>query len=291
MSSPKWTVEQQSVIDSRNSNLLVAAAAGSGKTAVLVERIIQMITEKENPIDIDKLLVVTFTNAAASEMRERVGDAIGKALDKNPENTHLQNQLILLNKASITTIHSFCLEVIKSNFHKINLDPNFRIGDTTECTILKSEALEDVFEELYKSKDQGTILKSEALEDVFEELYKSKDQGFLNLVESYAEKRGDNELQNIILSIYSFAMASPYPEEWLIKSAEDFNIDEDFKFKNSAWAKSILDTVRIEVSGIEVSMKKALEEVEDIIELETFTDKLKLEYLRVKDLLNAWKLV
>ena len=112
MSSPKWTVEQQSVIDSRNSNLLVAAAAGSGKTAVLVERIIQMITEKENPIDIDKLLVVTFTNAAASEMRERVGDAIGKALDKNPENTHLQNQLILLNKASITTIHSFCLEVI-----------------------------------------------------------------------------------------------------------------------------------------------------------------------------------
>ena len=172
MSSPKWTNEQQAVIDSRNCNLLVAAAAGSGKTAVLVERIIQMITDKENPIDIDKLLVVTFTNAAASEMRERVGDAIGKALDKDPENTHLQNQLVLLNKASITTIHSFCLEVIKSNFHKINLDPNFRIGDTTECTILKEEAIEDVFEELYKSKDQG----------------------FLNLVESYAEKRGDNEL-------------------------------------------------------------------------------------------------
>ena len=236
MSSPKWTVEQQSVIDSRNSNLLVAAAAGSGKTAVLVERIIKMITDENNPIDIDKLLVVTFTNAAASEMRERVGDAIGKALDDNPENTHLQNQLVLLNKASITTIHSFCLEVIKSNFHKINLDPNFRIGDTTECNILKSEALEDVFEELYKERDQG----------------------FLNLVESYAEKRGDNELQNIILSIYSFAMASPYPNEWLIKSAEDFNIDDDFRFENSAWAKSILDTVRIEISGIEVSMKKAL---------------------------------
>ena len=265
MSSPKWTVEQQAVIDSRNSNLLVAAAAGSGKTAVLVERIIQMITDKKNPIDIDKLLVVTFTNAAASEMRERVGDAIGKALDKNPENTHLQNQLVLLNKASITTIHSFCLEVIKSNFHKINLDPNFRIGDSTECTILKTEALEDVFEEMYKSKDTG----------------------FLNLVESYAEKRGDNELQNIILSIYSFAMASPYPKEWLIKSAEAFNIDENFKFEESVWAKSILDTVKIEVSGIEVNMKKALEEVEDILELETFTAKLKIEYLKVKDLLKA----
>ena len=99
MSSPKWTKEQQAVIDSRNSNLLVAAAAGSGKTAVLVERIIQMITDKDNPIDIDKLLVVTFTNAAASEMRERIGDAIGKALDKEPENTHLQKQLVLLNKA------------------------------------------------------------------------------------------------------------------------------------------------------------------------------------------------
>ena len=146
MSSPKWTNEQQEVIDSRDCNLLVAAAAGSGKTAVLVERIIQIITDRENPIDIDKLLVVTFTNAAASEMRERVGDAIGKALDKNPENKHLQSQLVLLNKASITTIHSFCLEVIKSNFHKINLDPNFRIGDTTECTLLKVEAIEEVFE-------------------------------------------------------------------------------------------------------------------------------------------------
>ena len=126
MSSPKWTKEQLEVIESRECNLLVAAAAGSGKTAVLVERIIQMITSRENPIDIDKLLVVTFTNAAASEMRERIGDAIGKALDENPENKHLQNQLVLLNKSSITTIHSFCLDVIKSNFHRINLDPNFR---------------------------------------------------------------------------------------------------------------------------------------------------------------------
>ncbi|OJT78705.1 hypothetical protein BM530_03255 [Clostridioides difficile] len=135
MSSPKWTKEQLEVIESRECNLLVAAAAGSGKTAVLVERIIQMITSRENPIDIDKLLVVTFTNAAASEMRERIGDAIGKALDENPENKHLQNQLVLLNKSSITTIHSFCLDVIKSNFHRINLDPNFRIGDQTECAI------------------------------------------------------------------------------------------------------------------------------------------------------------
>lgn len=265
MSSPKWTLEQQAVIDSRDCNLLVAAAAGSGKTAVLVERIIQMITDKDNPIDIDKLLVVTFTNAAASEMRERIGDAIGKALDKNPENKHLQNQLVLLNKASITTIHSFCLEVIKSNFHKINLDPNFRIGDQTECSLLKQEAIEDVFERLYEDSDEG----------------------FLNLVESYAEKRGDSELQNIILNIYSFAMASPYPKQWLDESVELFNIDDDFDFSKSIWAKAILDTVKIEVNGIESSMKKALEEVEGIDELDTFTEKLRSEYKRIVNISQA----
>ncbi|WP_373598855.1 helicase-exonuclease AddAB subunit AddA [Paraclostridium bifermentans] len=265
MSSPKWTNEQQAVIDSRNCNLLVAAAAGSGKTAVLVERIIQIITDTQNPVDIDKLLVVTFTNAAASEMRERIGDAIAKALDKNPENSHLQNQLVLLNRASITTIHSFCLDVIKSNFHKINIDPNFRIGDQTECSLLKQECIEEVFEEYYESKNIG----------------------FLNLVESYAEKRGDKELQEIILSIYNFSMASPYPKKWLSESAELFNIDDDFNFSNSIWAKSILDTVRIEIKGIESSMKRAIEYVDGIEELETYKEKLNIEYEKIVEILNA----
>ena len=265
MSSPKWTKEQQAVIDSRNSNLLVAAAAGSGKTAVLVERIIQMITDKENPIDIDKLLVVTFTNAAASEMRERIGDAIGKALDKDPDNKHLQNQLVLLNKASITTIHSFCLEVIKSNFHKINLDPNFRIGDTTECTILKQEAIEEVFEALYVEQNED----------------------FLNLVESYAEKRGDSNLQDIILGIYNFSMASPDPKEWLEYSAEQFNVNDDFDFSKSIWANSILDTVYMEVEGIESSMRKSLEELYGIEELDTYLLKFRNDYEGIKRILDA----
>lgn len=208
MGSPKWTKEQQEVIDSRDCNLLVAAAAGSGKTAVLVERIIKIITNKEKLVDIDSLLVVTFTNAAASEMRERIGDAIGKALEENPEDTHLQNQLVLLNKASITTIHSFCLEVIKSNFHKIDLDPNFRIGDETECTILKLETIEEVFEEFYEAKEDD----------------------FYKLVESYSEKRGDSNLQHMVLSIYSFVMSSPYPRKWLKDSINDFNIDDNLIF-------------------------------------------------------------
>lgn len=265
MSSPKWTKEQQEVIDSRDCNLLVAAAAGSGKTAVLVERIIQIITDKEKPVDIDSLLVVTFTNAAASEMRERIGDAIGKALEKNPEDTHLQNQLVLLNKASITTIHSFCLEVIKSNFHKIDLDPNFRIGDETECSILKLETIEEVFEEFYEKKESD----------------------FYKLVESYSEKRGDTNLQHMVLSIYSFVMSSPYPMKWLEDSVSEFNIDDNFDFSTSKWAKIILDTIKIQISGIVNNFDKALEMVDGIEELETFADKLKIEYKMIKNLLDS----
>ena len=262
MSTPKWTIEQQNVIDSRGGNLLVAAAAGSGKTAVLVERIIQMILNEDLKIDIDKLLVVTFTNAAASEMRERIGDAISKKLDENPENEHLQDQLVLLNKASITTIHSFCLEVIKSNFHKINLDPNFRIGDETECSLMKLEAIDETFDMLYEKNDEE----------------------FCYLVDCYAEKRGDTNLQKLILSIYSFVMASPYPKVWLRESAEDFNVDENFDFATSKWAKAILETVKIQIEGIEKSIQRAIEDVEDIDELATFTDKLRIEHQMIKDI-------
>ena len=265
MSSPKWTQEQQNVIDSRGGNLLVAAAAGSGKTAVLVERIIQMILNSDLKIDIDKLLVVTFTNAAASEMRERIGDAISKKLDENPEDEHLQDQLVLLNKASITTIHSFCQEVIKSNFHKINLDPNFRIGDETECSLMKLEAIDETFDILYEQNDEE----------------------FCYLVDCYAEKRGDSNLQNLILSIYSFVMASPYPKVWLKESAEDFNITDDFDFATSKWAKAILETVKIQMEGIEKSLCKAIEDVYGIDELVTFTDKLKIEYEKIKEILYA----
>ena len=116
----KWTDEQLLAIETRGKNLLVAAAAGSGKTAVLVERIIKIITDDNNPVDIDKLLVVTFTNAAASEMRERIGDAISKKLEEMPDSKMLQRQLALLNKSNITTIHSFCLDIIKNNFHLID---------------------------------------------------------------------------------------------------------------------------------------------------------------------------
>ncbi|HBI74129.1 MAG TPA: hypothetical protein DDY59_13230, partial [Lachnospiraceae bacterium] len=133
-----WTEAQQKVIDTRKKNLLVSAAAGSGKTAVLVERIISMISEGENPIDIDHLLVVTFTNAAAAEMRGRIGKAIDAKLQKEPDNAHLQKQVSLLQSAQITTIHSFCLNVIRNYFHRIDLDPAFKIAEESEITLMKS---------------------------------------------------------------------------------------------------------------------------------------------------------
>ena len=184
-SGTKWTEEQLSAIETRNCNLLVAAAAGSGKTAVLVERIIRIITNEENPVDIDKLLVVTFTNAAAAEMRERIASAISKALDKNPNSRNLQKQLTLLNRANITTMHSFCLDVIKNNFHKIDLDPSFRIGDQTE----------------------GILIKSEVIEELFEDKYDNDDEDFTKLVEAFSSYKNDDKLRDIILDLYNFTMS------------------------------------------------------------------------------------
>lgn len=128
---------------------------GSGKTAVLVERIIQKIINEN--IDVDKLLVVTFTNAAASEMRQRILESIYKKLEEQPENIHLQKQIMLLNRSNISTIHSFCLDVIKNNFYELDISPNFRIGDTTEMELLKQETLEDILEELYDNQEKGFL--------------------------------------------------------------------------------------------------------------------------------------
>ena len=153
MAEIRLTPEQQRVVDTRNCNLLVAAAAGSGKTAVLVKRIIKKVTEEGQ--DIDRLLIVTFTNAAAAEMRERIGAAIEEALEKNSDNAHLQRQMLLLHNAQITTIHSFCLSVIREFFHLLSLDPGFRIGDEAELSLLKADVLEEVLEEFYEKEEES----------------------------------------------------------------------------------------------------------------------------------------
>lgn len=221
----KWTNEQIEAIEARNSNLLVAAAAGSGKTAVLVERIIQIILKDK--IDIDKLLIVTFTNAAAGEMRERIAKAIIKELEKEDENEeHLRRQMTLLNKASITTLHSFCIEVVKKHFHLIDIDPSFRIGDVIESEMLQTEALEELLEREYE-KDNPV---------------------FIELVERFGGNREDTPLQDFILKVHRFIQSQPKPYNWLNEKVEAFNLDMK-ALEKSPWLKTIKDSIIINLGG------------------------------------------
>ena len=151
----RWTKEQKQAIDARGSDLLIAAAAGSGKTAVLVERIITKLLREGQ--EIDRLLVVTFTNAAASEMRQRIGVAIAKQLEETPEDIHLQNQMAFLPRADIKTIHAFCLQVIREYYHLLELDPKVRTADPAEIKLLQKEVLEELFETLYAA-DSGFLI-------------------------------------------------------------------------------------------------------------------------------------
>lgn len=238
MSQGKWTKEQYSAITAGTSNLLIAAAAGAGKTAVLVERITRKITDMDNPMDIDKLLVVTFTKAAAAQMRERIGRAVNKLLEENPESKSLQRQLTLLGKASITTIHSFCMEVIQSNFQKVELDPGFRIADETEALLLKLEALEELFELRYE-----------------EENY---DESFFRLLDSFSGGRDDKGLQDIVLGVYNFIQSHPWPMQWMEQSVQQLNLAGCEDFGTTKYAKILKDTIRIELSSFLLQLEEAL---------------------------------
>ena len=244
-----WTKEQKDAITKKDSNILVAAAAGSGKTAVLVERIIRKIVN--DGIDIDKLLVVTFTSAAASEMRERVLEAIYKKLEEDPENENLQKQLVLLGKSSISTIHSFCLDVIRNNFYEIDLSSNFRIGTEEETELLKQEALEDVFEELYESEDKD----------------------FAKLIDTYTGYRGDEPLKEIVLNIFRFIQSAPFPEEWLENQVKKFEPTSESKdFSETDWGKILLQEIRDEVIDSIQSLKVYRNKCEKYPEMEKFTN-------------------
>ncbi len=230
MSGAQWTREQLEAITRKGCNLLVAAAAGAGKTAVLVERIIRKISDPANPIDLDTLLVVTFTNAAAAEMRERIGLALEDALEANPSSEHLQRQLTLLGKASITTLHSFCLEVVRGNFHRIGLDPVFRIADDTETMLLKLDILEALFEDKYEDENTG--------------------RDFYRLVECYGGAKSDEALQEIVLALHEFVQSHPWPLQWLEEHTEEFNLPEDTDLCETAWGKVIIKSVSAEIKGL-----------------------------------------
>ena len=260
----EWTKEQKQAIEEKGSNILVAAAAGSGKTAVLVERIIKKVLE--DGIDIDKLLVVTFTNAAAAEMRERVLDAIYKKLDDNPNSEKLLRQITLLNKASICTIDSFCLDVVRNNFYELeNLSPNFRIADTTEIELLKQEVIEDLFERKYEEENED----------------------FTKLIHTYTSYKDDTPLKDLILKIYNYIQSNPFPEKWLREKIEMFNIGEDLDkdFSKTIWGKVLLEEIKEDLIDAITSLESARKLLYDNKDLEGYLKIIEADI----DMLNSLK--
>ncbi len=265
MAEVKWTNEQLQAIQEKDSNILVAAAAGSGKTAVLVERIIHKIIDEQ--MDIDKILVVTFTNAAASEMRERILEAIYKKLEENPENVHLQRQIILLNKASICTIHSFCLDVIHNHFYEIDLPSNFKIADPAEIDLLKQEVLDDLFEQKYTENDKD----------------------FIELLENYTNYRGDEALQELVLKIYKFIQSSPFPIKWLQEKLELLKI-EDKDISQTIWGKLIIQAVEDDIQESIMQLETVKSKMALYPEMTKFYQKICEDLIILKDLqnYNSW---
>ncbi len=234
-----WTEEQKKVIDVRNKDILVSAAAGSGKTAVLVERILSLVCgdkEEDTPVDVDRLLVVTFTNAAAAEMRERIGAALAKRLEAEPESVHLQKQQTLIHNAQITTIHSFCQYVIRNYFHQLDLDPSFRIGDEGELKLLKGEVLEELLEDRYGENSPE----------------------FVSFVETYAVGKSDAPIEDLILQLYEFSVSYPYPGRWLEGCMETYGAECEEDLNRSRWMKFLLDFAGRLMEGWRTEVKAAL---------------------------------
>lgn len=223
MTNMAWTNEQQAAIDSRGQTLLLSAAAGSGKTAVLVERIIRRLLDNEYPIDITELLVVTFTKAAAAEMRDRIGTALMKALSETKD-PRVERQLALLPSAQISTLHAFCQHVIRKYFYTIDLDPAFSIAGEEELNLLRRQVLEDVFLSYYEDDEKASILYP--------------------LADMFGSDRGDDILMDTVSRMYTYARSLAWPEHWLKEAARAYDVAPDAVIDDMVWAGPIKDAVR-----------------------------------------------
>ncbi|MBQ9140426.1 MAG: helicase-exonuclease AddAB subunit AddA [Lachnospiraceae bacterium] len=227
-----FTPQQQKVIDLHHRNILVSAAAGSGKTAVLVQRIIQMVCDEANPVDIDRLLIVTFTNAAAAEMRERISLGIAAKAEEFPESEHIERQATLLHNALITTIDSFCLYLIKNHFHEIGLDPAFRVADEGEVKLLKQEVLGELLEEAFSSKDEK----------------------FLECVEFFCHGGKEKVLEELILKLHQFAASNPWPQKWLEEAKATYRFTSVEELENAAIGQYVQGYLAKTIRGCVESM-------------------------------------
>ena len=235
---PNWTKQQQNAINSTGGSVLVSAAAGSGKTAVLVERVIKMITSPENPIDVDRLLVVTFTRDAAAEMKHRIAQALSDLLEDDPFNEHLLRQSKLLYAASICTIDSFCGDLVKEYFHTLGISSDYRIAEQSELELLKSAAMDQAMEAFYSEGGSK----------------------FSMLLDAFSGKGGDRKLRETVWKIHSFLETQPFPDIWLDDMYESYGVSD---VSESIWGKIIIEyadsAVSHAVNLCENSMKTLLE--------------------------------
>lgn len=219
------TPEQREVVNAKTTDLLVAAAAGSGKTSVLVERILRMITDPADPVDIDRILIVTFTNDAAAQMRDRIRDAIDARLASEPDNERLLRQSERLNFASIQTIDSFCQSTVKRYFHSLNIDPNFRILEASEGSLLWQQAMEDTIE-AYLSKEPADVV-------------------FFRMMDMYSGAKDDAAVRELVDKLSRFAASDPEPDRWLLDAAASINaIRTEEDLFRSPFAESLCETLR-----------------------------------------------
>ena len=221
--SVSWTKDQEKVIALRDRSILVSAAAGSGKTAVLVQRILSKITDPEKPVDIDRMLIMTFTRAAAGEMKERIADALRKALLEDPDNVHLQRQMTLIHTAQINTIHGFCSYVVNNYFHRIDLDPSYRIADEGEICIMKKDVADEVLADWYAREDE---------------------KEFERLVECVATGRDDAPLAELVLSLYEAASGDPDPQGWLDSCGLGYHFEEGEGLGDKEWGRLLFAEIR-----------------------------------------------
>ncbi len=267
MKRMEWTKEQQEAIELRDKNILVSAAAGSGKTAVLVERIKTLILDDYIPID--QMLIVTFSNAAASEMREKIVNAISKQLDwmdKEPLNqkksAFLREQLNKIHRANISTFHAFAMEVIRRYFYLIDIEPNFKICDEA----------------------QKTILQAEAMEWLFEQLFESCNQDFLDFLRKFGKTKNDNQVKELILEVHRFIQSIPDSFGWFEKQVESLRMQEDDFLISAGYA-----CIRQDIRATFLETKQCFEQVGEILEqegIESLIPKWKLDMEVVSELID-----
>ena len=257
----KWTDEQLKAIDTKNRNILVSAAAGSGKTAVLVERIINMITG-ENSTDIDRLVVVTFTKAAAAEMKARIRNRLDDMLDNNEADTNLLKQIALINNAHITTIDSFCLWIIKNHFSEIELDPGFRAADNGEITLLENDVMQELLEDYYTEADED----------------------FINLVEAYGTGRNDQNIEELIKKIYNLARSNPWPSEWYKETLDMYEAPDN---SNNRAIADLYESIINSLSDYCRKYEYMIELCQHVDGPVSYLDAINSDYMNIKRILEA----